>query len=77
MLNNIIAMGNKKNKKNPNANCGKYHKKRVPEPATPLMASVKANNEVDATTGCRVINLHSSIALAESDQPCSYLPGLY
>ena len=48
-------MGNRKNKKNPNANRGKYRKKRIPAPVIP----VRTISKIKVTTGNRIINLHS------------------
>ena len=79
MLNNIIAMNNKRNKKNPNANRGTYHKKRVPKPLAPSIASVRTNNEINVKTGYRIINLHSlQLHLQRvTNHVAAYLPGLH
>ena len=58
MFNNII-MGNKRNKKNPNANRRRYYRKQVPAPTPEPTTHLRANSVINATTGSRIINLRS------------------
>ena len=51
----LIVESITKNKKYPNANCGKYHKKWVAVP----VRSVRTISEIKPSTGNRIINLHS------------------
>ena len=46
--------------KNPNANCGRYRRKKVSVPISkPTTPTIRANSVINATTGSREISLHS------------------